>query len=100
QRTGDHRESDGPRCRTIVFRVLEVVALVCGDDADQQPDEHKDADNSATSHAAPPSVYRASGWRAAAVYPAGILSKPSGSYGFITKWACRRRPRRANCSSL
>src|ERR1700742_2367786 len=58
QGTCDHRESDGPRCRTIGFRVLEVIALVCGDHSDQQPDEHNDAENSTTPHAASIRVLR------------------------------------------
>src|SRR6476646_4695105 len=77
QGTYHHREGDSPRCRAIVFRGLEVITLVCGEHSDQQPDEHNDAENSATSHAAPPSVYCARNWRAAAVYPADNLSKPS-----------------------
>src|SRR6476469_10434950 len=96
QGTGDHRESDVPRCRTIGFRVLEVIALVCGDHSDQQPDEHNDAENSTTSHAAPPSVCCASTDAQHRFTRRIIRPNLPASHGLITKWAWLRTPRSAS----
>jgi hypothetical protein len=79
QRTRNDIQCDGCRYSASLWLLFEVATVPGRIHPDQQPDEHKDAENSATPHAALHPCLRRGNRRAALVYPAGNFGKPSGS---------------------